>query len=191
MARKAKDVLLALEVYPDLASALRTATWTCGTTSRALPNRPQLFPRELAAELWRRSASGEVVVVFGEERRGVSDRELDLCQAVRTIPTDAGYDSMNLAQAVAVVAYEVGLLKERAHERALSMPPAEPARHETVEALWSLALLVLSRTGYLNPQNPEHILKDLRHLLARADPTQREAELITGALRAIERQQRV
>jgi tRNA/rRNA methyltransferase len=60
-----------------------------------------------------------------------------------------------------------------------------------VEALWALSQEVLARAGYLNPQNPEHILSELRHLLARASPTQREVELIAGALRALERQQRV
>ncbi len=129
--------------------------------------------------------------MFGEERRGLSDAELDLCQAVCTIPTHPDYDSMNLAQAVAVVAYEVGMAAREAAGPAAPVPPAEPARHATVEALWGLAQEVLSRAGYLNPQNPEHILAELRHLLSRADPTQREVELIAAALRAIERQQRV
>jgi tRNA/rRNA methyltransferase len=191
MARKAGDVLEALEVHADLRGALGPATWTCGTTSRALPGRPQLEPRELAEELWRRGAAGEVAVVFGEERRGLSDAELDLCQAVCTIPTHPDYDSMNLAQAVAVVAYEVAMAARAAAGEAPKAPSAEPARHATVEALWALSQEVLARAGYLNPQNPEHILSELRHLLARASPTQREVELIAGALRALERQQRV
>jgi tRNA/rRNA methyltransferase len=60
-----------------------------------------------------------------------------------------------------------------------------------VEALWELAQKVLDRAGYLNPQNPQHILADLRHLLARADPTQREVELLAAALRAVDRQLKV
>jgi tRNA/rRNA methyltransferase len=191
MARKAGDLLQALEVHQDLRGALGPATWTCGTTSRALPGRPQLEPRQLAAELWRRSTAGEVAVVFGEERRGLSDAELDLCQAVCTIPTHPDYDSMNLAQAVAVVAYEVGLAARAAAGPAAPEAAAEPARHATVEALWALAQEVLARAGYLNPQNPEHILAELRHLLARADATQREVELVAAALRAIQRQQRL
>jgi tRNA/rRNA methyltransferase len=64
---------------------------------------------------------------------------------------------------------------------------AEPAQHATVEALWDRARAVLSRTGFLNPQNPEHILADLRRLISRAEPTQREVELVLAALRTIER----
>jgi len=67
------------------------------------------------------------------------------------------------------------------------VPAAEAARHATVEALWDRARAVLSRTGFLNPQNPDHILADLRRLLSRAEPTQREVELLLAALRTVER----
>ncbi len=63
----------------------------------------------------------------------------------------------------------------------------EPARHATVEALWERARAVLGAVGYLNPQNPEHILADFRRLLSRSDPGQREVELLIAALRAVER----
>ena len=183
MARRASDLLDAVEVYPDLAGALGAATWTCGTTSRALPGRPRLHPRELATEVTRRSASGEVAIVFGEERRGLSDAELGLCQAVCTIPTAPAYDSMNLAQAVAVVGWEIA----GAPEVVPAEPPPEPARHATVEALWDRLAALLAATGFTNPQNPDHILADLRRLLARADPSQREVELLVAAIRSVER----
>lgn len=185
-ARRASDLLDGAELCPDLRAAVGAATWVCGTTSREVEGRPRLAPRALAAEVARRSLSGEVAVVFGEERRGLSDAELELCQAVCTIPTTAAYDSMNLAQAVAVVAFA---LREADPAAALASGPAgEPARHATVEALWGRARALLERAGYLNPQNPEHILADFRRLLARADPTQREVELLVAALRALERQ---
>ncbi|ACL64585.1 tRNA/rRNA methyltransferase (SpoU) [Anaeromyxobacter dehalogenans 2CP-1] len=191
MARKASDLLDGAEIHPDLRSAIGPATWVCGTTSRAVEGRPWLEPRGLAAELVRRSEQGEVAVVFGEERRGLSDAELELCQAVCTIPTAAAYDSMNLAQAVAVVAYEVARAAPPAGAAPAEAPPGRggdaPARIETVEALWARAQAVLGAAGYLNPQNPEHILADFRRLLARADPTQREVELLLGALRSLER----
>jgi tRNA/rRNA methyltransferase len=183
VARRASDLLDAAEIHADLRAAVAAATWVCGTTTREVEGRPRLDPRTLAAEVAARSALGEVAIVFGEERRGLSDAELELCQAVCTIPTSNAYDSMNLAQAVAVVAYEL---------RATSSVPAlraasEPARHATVEALWDRARALLGAAGFLNPQNPEHILADFRRLLARADPTQREVELLAGALKALER----
>jgi tRNA/rRNA methyltransferase len=185
-ARKASDLLEGAELHADLRSALGPATWVCGTTSRAVEGRPSLAPRALAAEVARRSAGGEVAIVFGEERRGLSDAELAFCHAVCTIPTSPAYDSMNLAQAVAVVAYE--LAAARAAGGTASPPaPADPARHETVEAVWDEARMLLAAAGFLNPQNPEPILQELRRVLSRAEPTQREAELLAGALRALKR----
>jgi tRNA/rRNA methyltransferase len=187
LARHASDLLEGASFHPDLRSAVAEARWVCGTTSRTLPGRPRLTPRELAAEVAARSADGEVALVFGEERRGLSDAELDLCQAVCSIPTHPDYDSMNLAQAVAVISYEVGLASASEGAGAAGEAGEEPARHRTVEALWERLEALLGHAGYLNPQNPEHILSDWRRLLARAEPTQREAELLVAAVRALER----
>jgi tRNA/rRNA methyltransferase len=184
LARKAGDLLDAAEIHGDLRAALAGATWTCGTTSREVEGRPRLDPHALAAEVARRSAGGQVALVFGQERRGLSDAELELCQAVCSIPTAPAYDSMNLAQAVAVIAWEVA---SAAGAEPFSGPAAPPARHETIEALWDRVRSLLGEAGYLNPQNPEHILAELRRLLARAEPTQREAELCVAAVRALER----
>jgi tRNA/rRNA methyltransferase len=189
LARKAGDVLDAAAIHADLRGALRGTTWTCGTTSRDVEGRPRLDPESLGREVARRSAAGPVALVFGQERRGLSDAELELCQAVCGIPTAPAYDSMNLAQAVAVIAWEVS-------SAAAALEPAdpaerpEPARHETFEALWDRARALLSAAGYLNPQNPEQVLAELRRLLARAEPTQREAELCVAAVRALERKLR-
>jgi tRNA/rRNA methyltransferase len=185
LARRASDVLDAVEEHPSLSAAVADATWVCGTTSREVEGRPRLDPRALGAEVARRAAMGEVAIVFGEERRGLSDAELELCHAVCSIPTDPAYDSMNLAQSVAVLAYEVAMARAPA-ERA-QPERAEPARHATVEALWERLSVVLAESGYLNPQNPEHILADWRRLLARAEPTQREVELLLAGARALER----
>ncbi len=185
LARKAGDVLDSAAIHGDLREALRSATWTCGTTSRDVEGRPRLDPAALGREVARRSAAGPVAIVFGQERRGLSDAELELCQAVCGIPTAPAYDSMNLAQAAAVIAWEVA--SAAGSDAPPAALPAQPARHETLEALWDTARALLGAAGYLNPQNPEHILAELRRLLARAEPTQREAELCVAAVRALER----
>jgi len=205
LARKASGLLEGAEIHRDLAAAVAGATWVCGTSSRTIEGRPRLSPRALAAEVRARAAHGEVALVFGQERRGLSDAELELCHAICSIPTAPAYDSMNLAQAVAVVAYELAAAAPP-EGRAASpgagaaggvLPPGaprargdEPARHATVEALWARLRALLSGAGFLNPQNPEHILADFRRLLARAEPTQREVELLVAAARALERELR-
>src|SRR5512143_2681831 len=149
-ARRASARLEAAAVHGSLREALAEVTWACGTSSRVVEGRAPLTPRELAAEVARRSEAGPVAVVFGEERRGLSDAELRRCQAVCAIPTDAAYDSMNLAQAAAVIGYELAL----AGGAAPAPPPgAEPARLATVEALFERLAAVLATAGYSNPQN--------------------------------------
>lgn len=183
-ARRARPVLDGAEVVPTLDAALAGTVWACGTTSRDVEGRPRLTPRELGPEVARRSLGGPVAVVLGEERRGLSDAELTACAAVCTIPTGPAYDSMNLAQAAAVLAYEVALARGAGFA---SPPEAEPARHETVEAFWSRARTLLAEAGYLNPQNPDAILAEWRRLLTRAEPTQREAELLAAAAKSLAR----
>ena len=198
VARHATVLLDRAEFHPDLAASLGTATWVCGTTSRELPGRPRHSPRQLGEEVARRSRFGEVALVFGEEQRGLSDAELELCHAVCTIPTSPDYDSMNLAQSVAVLCYELARgdgAEARVERRPLDpdgalAPPSGPARHATVEALWGRLQVVLAAAGYLNPQNPEQILAEWRRLLTRAEPTQREVELLLAAARSLERQLR-
>ena len=186
-ARRAAGLLDRAEVHADLRSALAGATWVCGTTSREPEGRARLVPRTLAEESARRSAAGEIAILFGEERRGLSDAELDPCQAVCTIPTRPAYDSMNLAQAAAVVCYELAIAAAPPGAALAGAPAGEPARGATVEALWDRLRELLGRAGYLNPQNPDHILGDWRRLLARAEPTQREVELLAAAARALAR----
>lgn len=183
-ARKAFEILSRADFHPNLGAALSNTTWACGTTSRPVSGRRPLAPRALGGELVRRARCGPVAVVLGEERRGLSDAELRLCSAVSTIPTSPDYDSMNLAQAAAVLAYEVAL----AAGAAVRAPPeAEPARHRTVEALWVQVEELLAGAGYLNPQNPDAILAEWRRFLARAEPSQREVELLLAAVRALAR----
>jgi tRNA/rRNA methyltransferase len=101
---------------------------------------------------------------------------------------------MNLAQSVAVLSYELACgggaeaRVEGGQGRAAIDPPSDPARHATVEALWVRLQVLLAAVGYLNPQNPEQILAEWRRLLTRAEPTQREVELLLAAVRALERQ---
>jgi len=186
-ARHAVDLLARAEFHAGLGAALAGTTWACGTTSREVGGRPRLSPRELGREVVLRSRQGPVAIVLGEERRGLSDGELALCGAVCTIPTSPEYDSMNLAQAAAVLSYEVAI----ASGAEVAPPPAaEPARHRTVEALWEELRVLLAASGYLNPQNPDAILAEWRRVLARADPTQREVELLLAAARALGRRLR-
>src|ERR1700720_4403277 len=108
MAVHADDLLANATVYPNLADALADCSLAAGTTSRRGGYRSRATPlRAAAAELNALADTNKIAVVFGREDRGLTNRELKLCHRLITIPTAPEYPSLNLAQAVVVVAYEM------------------------------------------------------------------------------------
>jgi TrmH family RNA methyltransferase len=122
-----------------------------------------------------------MAVVFGSEANGLGREELALCHQLVRIPTEPAHPSLNLAQAVLVVAYELYTALE-------PQPAGEPSQRATageLEAALSQLEQGLLGIGYLNQQNPAPVLAELRRLLARAAPTPREAGLLRGLARQI------
>lgn len=128
-------------------------------------------------------AGGEVALVFGPERTGLTTREVSRCGLLATIPTGAHYASLNLAQAVQVFAYELHMAaREDRYEGAGS---AALAPHEQVEALHRELERTLHMTGFLNPARPGRMMQRLRRLFARARLERQEVNILRGLLRAI------
>ncbi|HUB08473.1 MAG TPA: TrmJ/YjtD family RNA methyltransferase [Myxococcales bacterium] len=174
----AEDVLEGLFVHRTLAEALAPTTFSAATTSRQPARRSLLSPAELGARV--RARNGPVAIVFGEEKRGLSDEEIEPCHEVCRIPTEPAQPSMNLAQSAAVVAYAL-----RAAEPAESLPQEPCATQREVDAAAGEARRALSQAGFLNPQNPDQILGELTRTWARAALTPREAELWRNAFRKL------
>jgi TrmH family RNA methyltransferase len=179
LAYGAWDVLDAARVAPTLREATADATLVVGTTGRPLPR--AWTPRQLAEEGPARAAGGRTAVVFGPEASGLRNDELALCHVTVHIPSDPAHPSLNLAQAVLVLAYEI-----RVSALAAAPSPGEEraTAGEIESALEDLAGALLA-IGYLNPDNPGKVLAELRALLARAGPTPREASLLRGMARQI------
>jgi tRNA/rRNA methyltransferase len=156
-----------------------------GTTSRPrIKGRTTLLPEQAVAMLVEESARGRVALVFGGEQRGLSDEELQRCHEIAVIPSSEVQPSLNLAQAAAVLLY----LSARADDGIRIDPEPEPgARLETLYALEARMQTALLAAGFLNPQAPEHILRELGRTLVRARLTQREAELWLNAFAHLER----
>jgi tRNA/rRNA methyltransferase len=185
MATDAEDLLNGLEVAKDLSEAVASATLVAGTTSRAPAGRPTVWLRDFVAQASAETdAGGEVAFVFGNEQRGLSDAELDHCHIVVNIPTAPQKPSINLAQSVMLAAHECYLA---------SLAPRAPAARPTpaaaglLEALYGKMRSALLAAEFLNPQNPDAILSELKRLIERAGPSQREAELLLNAFKHLER----
>ena len=182
---QAEHILEQAYLAQTLDEALGRFSWVCGTTSRRIRRRPALSPRELAEEAWRRAAGGaDVAVLLGSENHGLTDDDLLRCDAICRIPTGEEQPSLNLAQASAVLAYELHVAKREPREPRQLAERATRAEIDRLEAYGREALL---DAGFLNPQQPEKVLSELRRLLARAEPTRREVELCTAAVKQLHR----
>jgi tRNA/rRNA methyltransferase len=185
VAVKGSAVLERLRMEPSLAAAVADDVLVVGTTGRSeIKGRRALSPEEAVARLTEGCARGRVALVIGGEQRGLSDEDLERCHEIAVIPTSATQPSMNLAQAAAVLLY----LCARADDGVRLEPEEEPgARLETLYSLESRMREVLLRAGFLNPQAPDHILRELGRTLVAGRLTQREAELWLTAFAHLER----
>ena len=180
LASGADQVLDSMRVVRTLEEAVEDCVDVVMTTGRMVQG--ALDPRATARRLL--DAPGEAALVFGDEVNGLTNRELRRANAIATIPT-AQKSSLNLAQAVLVFGYEVLLARKTA---AAPPPPEQPlADEKLLSMLRGRARELLSRVGFLNPQQPDRALDELLHLPRRARATRREIEMLLAALEQIAR----
>jgi tRNA/rRNA methyltransferase len=184
MAVSAKDLLHQAEVFEDIPASLKDMNLVVGTVP---PDRPRFqqetySPRRLAQRLLAVHSDDRVALLFGTEDNGLANEELDLCHEFVTIPSHPSFPSLNLAQAVMIVAYEIfttcseeGEGEERPLADALSQQQMFAQMEET-----------LARIGFLNRENPRHIMRDLRRIFGRAKLDEREVRILRGILRQVE-----
>lgn len=178
LAYGAWDVLDGARRAASLSEAVSHSGSVVGTSALDIPG--TWSPRQLAAEGPALAGERALSLVFGPESTGLSAAERALCHRLVRIPSDPEQPSLNLAQAVLLLAYELrlGLLAGSA-----PTPAADAVEHasagEVEQAVAELREGLLE-IGYLDRQNPDHILSELRGLLTRARPTPREVLLLRG-----------
>jgi tRNA/rRNA methyltransferase len=176
------DLIEEMGVCDDLTEALAPFQYVAGTTARTGSQRPALTdPRNFAEGLIALSQANEVAVLFGPEDRGLSNEQLRLCHTIVTIPT-AQFASLNLAQAVMIVCYELWM----AAEEKVPAPAPRLADIFELEGMYAHLSQVLQRIGFINPQNPEHWMLNIRRFLSRLPLRAREVRIIRGICRQID-----
>jgi TrmH family RNA methyltransferase len=127
-----------------------------------------------------------VALVFGREKAGLSNAELDRCHYMVQIPCNPGFSSLNLAAAVQVLSYEIQLAAGPGG--AAGVGEVEPsADAEEMERFYEHLERTLVALGFLDPHNPKHLMRRLRRLYNRARPTQVEVNILRGILTASQR----
>ncbi len=168
-----------------LEDAVADAVYVLGTSGRdALRGRAPMSPEEGIARLRAAAARGPVAIVFGGERRGLSDDELALCQDVACIPAPGPQPSMNLAQSAAVLLYLASRADEVPGPAVDPDPGAPQALREVLRRRMERALRAADG---LNPQSPLPVLDEMLRALDRAQLSRREAELWAAAWKQVAR----
>ncbi len=174
-------LLADMEVYDDLARALAPFQYIVGTTARLGGIRDTYDnPREMAARLIDISAHNDVALLFGPENFGLTNEELPFCHALVTIPTGE-CSSLNLAQAVMVMAYELFMAGSA---RPRFVPRLANSRE--LESMYDMLQETLVKINFISHQNPEHWMFNVRRLFSRHGLRAREAQVIKGICRQID-----
>ncbi|MBN3805203.1 RNA methyltransferase [Paraburkholderia sp. Ac-20336] len=207
MASGADDVLASVHIVPTLADALAGVHWSIALTARLREyGPPQWTPRAAAAIAHEQAVHGEIALVFGNERTGLSNEDVERCSALAHIPANPAYSSLNLAQAVQVLAYElrtaylgvdVGVgdpaggapLPSHAGVGAAQREPAgaraQLAASDEIESMFTHLESALVALEFLDPANPKKLMSRLRRLFARSGLEREEVNIVRGIAKHI------
>lgn len=183
MAVHGREILENAKAYNSLRQAIADCTLVVGTTCRSgLYRKHSRSPRELAPDIVAAAQTGKVALIFGPEDHGLSNKDIEHCQHLMTIPAHPDYQSLNVAQAAVICLYELYLA-------AMGAPPdsvIQRAPAEDVERLFDRMRAVLLKIGFLDSENPEHMLLAFRRILGRAGLEDKDVRIFTGLFRQIE-----
>ena len=191
----AEDVLGDAPVFATLAEAVADCRLVLGCTARARRVQLEELLPEVAGQraVARAAEPAEVAFVFGRERTGLTNDELQLCHLAVHIPSDPEFSSLNLAAAVQVLAYEVRM----AQLEGQAAPPPEPgygeapASHAQLEGLFGQFGDTLDQIDFHKGRAPESAMRKLRRLFMKADLSEQEVRLLRGILSDAQRMARL
>lgn len=183
------EILKSAEVVEDLDRAVDDCRLVIGCSARPRSFRhDELDPKQSAAQLIRETASGDpAAVVFGPERMGLANRDLDRCTHQVLIPANEAFSSLNLASAVQLICYEI-FLASRGPIRARPFAVEErPSRHREMEYFFGHLERALDSRGYLDGEMREVTMTKLRRLFGRSRPDPGELKILHSLIRLVHR----
>ncbi|WP_456406465.1 tRNA (cytosine(32)/uridine(32)-2'-O)-methyltransferase TrmJ [Thiolapillus sp.] len=179
----ADDILQEASIYQSLDEAIADCALVVGASARLRSvSWPQLDPRECAELVMQRAASDKVALVFGRERTGLTNAELERCNYLVNIPANPDYSSLNLGMAVQVVSYELMMQSQR--ERQAPTENRELAKAGDMQGLFSHLEQALQDIGFLDPRKSDKLMRRLKRLFYRAEPDMDEIKILRGILSA-------
>lgn len=162
-----------------IASTARNRTITC----------PVYTPREYSVQLPDVIKRGPTALVFGREHSGLTNQELEYCNAIIHIPTNAKFSSLNVASAVQIICYEFSQALQLQHENSQEKNIKEKVRLATSDemvCLYNHLQESLENVGFLNPKQPRQLMRRLKSLFNRAQLDENEMSILRGFFSAIQ-----
>ena len=185
----ADDLLQSAQVHDSLESALRGCTLVLGTSARlrSLPM-PLVDARRGAGLAVAEANAGDdgrdVAILFGRERYGLTNEEMQRCHYLVNIPSNPDYSSLNIAQAVQILSYELRIAAQGFADISIDPPDWTPVDGEQMERLFEHLEQALLDIRFLNPRQPKRLMARLRRLFNRARPDLNEYNILRGILKA-------
>ncbi len=183
----ADDLLHHAEVCSTLPEALQGCGMVIATTARTRALSWQVMdPREMAKKVVEIASEQDCALVFGHERSGLSNEELDLCQAAVMVPTNEEYSSLNLAAAVQIISYEIRQavlnVGEEVHES--EQASIVLANSDQMEGFYTHLEQTMIDVEFLNPDQPKFLMRRMRRLFNRSELEESEVQMMRGLLSA-------
>lgn len=179
----AVDLLQKARVCANLDEALAGCTRVAATTARQRHiSAPSYLPREWAERLAASDMAGDIALLFGRERSGLTNEEIDRAQELIHIPTNPDYTSLNMASAVQILCYELLLASGGP---SLELPVHEPVDQVEMERFYVHLEDVLAATRFIERTNPRLLMRRLRKLYGRAAPDSNEMNILRGILTSV------
>ncbi|MEH0021252.1 MAG: RNA methyltransferase [Desulfobacter sp.] len=186
MALSAFHVLENAAVFDTLADALHDIHTAYGTTRRFGKYRKNFLTPETAAQRICSTGPGITsALVMGPEDTGLETMDLELCQQFITIPTHDAYPSMNLSHSLAVLLYEVSVNSDTG-KKFYDPKVKDPATGKELESMFAHMRKSLLDIEYLDPQNPDHLLRTFRRIFGNAGLSSRDVRIIRGLMSRID-----
>ena len=191
MAAGADDILARIKIMDSLDEALVGCSYVVGASARlrSIPW-PVIDPRECVQQLIGIAQTDQVALVFGREDRGLTNEELERCNALVHIPGNPEYMSLNIASAVQVLAYEIHMASYLEADRPNKQDEFYDhprATADEVEGLYGHFESALTALGFHDPDNPRQLMRRLRRLFNRAGLDKMEVNILRGILTAAEK----
>lgn len=187
LAAGASDVLANARIVSTLDEAIADCGLVIGTSARSRTlSWPMLDPREAGEKAVGEGMKHPVALVFGRERTGLTNDELQKCHYHVAIPANPEYSSLNLAMAVQTVCYEVRMcwLQDQAPE--VESEADYPSAHQ-LEGFYQHLEQTLLKTGFIADDHPGQVMSKLRRLFNRARPEAIELNILRGILTSIQK----